>query len=130
MSVLAGSLLHAVVPATDLGRAREFYEDVLGLAPMMDTEDAVAFEARHGSMILVYLRPGGQPPESTAAGFLVDDIVSTVEELKNRGVEFEHYDMEWLQTDERGIFSLDDGSMSAWFKDSEGNIISVSQVPG
>jgi len=129
MPVLTDSPIHAVVPATNLDRAREFYRDVLGLSIQWDSQVGVMLEAGDDSAILVYPRPGGKPPESTAAGFLVDDIESAIDELTDNDVVFEQYNMERLKTNERGIAEGPDGSRSAWFKDSEGNILAVSQLP-
>lgn len=127
MSLLAENKVQVVVPATDMERAKSFYTETLGLSLAFEAEGGLGFEAGEGTGVFVYLRPGGQPAEHTIAGWEVTDVEAAVEELTGRGVTFERYDMPGLQTDERGIAEME-GSKSAWFKDSEGNIYSVNQM--
>jgi catechol 2,3-dioxygenase-like lactoylglutathione lyase family enzyme len=118
--------------AADLERAKEFYENVLGLK--VDQEEPPARELRvhaGGSMICVYERAGSVPPQNTVACFDVPDTQARVSELRGRGVVFEEYDMP-----ERGLVTIDgvaevNGRKRAWFKDSEGNtfVIGESERP-
>jgi len=62
------------------------------------------------------------------AGWLVEDVDEAVEELRERGVTFEQYDMPGLKTDERGIADIE-GVKGAWFKDPEGNILAITELP-
>ena len=127
MTILANSHLSVVVPATDLSRAKEFYQGKLGLKPAREDEQGVAFESGAGTGIFIYLRPGGQPAEHTVAGWRVSDVEAAVNELVERGVTFEIYDMPGLKTDQHGIARMGDMT-AAWFKDSEGNILSVNSM--
>jgi len=127
MTILAEVPVGVVVPATDLARAKAFYQDTLGLSLDMEDEQGLMFGAGEGTGIFVYLRPGGQPAEHTVAGWRVPDIEAAVDELGASGVEFEQYDMPGLKTNERGIADAGD-SRAAWFKDSEGNILSINEM--
>ena len=102
--MLADSRVTAVLPVVDLERARKFYEEKLGLQAG-DAPVGVMFECDH-----------------TAAGWEVDDVEKVVKDLREKGVVFEQYEM----TDEQGIATMG-GVKGAWFKDSEGNILSVVQ---
>jgi predicted enzyme related to lactoylglutathione lyase len=126
-SRLSTAPLSAVLPATDITRAAHFYEHVLGL----HTEPAplggyVFVHGGSGTRVLVYetAAPHG---EATAASFLVDDIESTVRELRGRGVVFEEYDMPGLRT-VNGIADIGPMGRAAWFKDSEGNTLSIAKM--
>jgi catechol 2,3-dioxygenase-like lactoylglutathione lyase family enzyme len=128
--MLADVRVLAILVAADIERAKRFYVDKLGLQ-MADVQgippDAALFEGSDGTMLYIYFREGGTTAEHTVAGFMVEDIESTVEALAAAGVEFEEYDMLGLKTDERGI--ADGGSVkSAWFKDSEGNILAINEM--
>ena len=107
----------------DLEKAREFYGETLGVP--VETEDGMPVlnvGAEGGTMI--YEKPDHAPATFTVLNFRVDDLESTMKELKSRGVRFEIYDMEDLKTDADGV--LTHGEMSiAWFKDPAGNILSV-----
>lgn len=127
MTILADVPVSVVVPATDMARAKAFYQDTLQLSLEMEDEQGMMFGAGGDTGVFVYLRPGGQPAEHTVAGWRVPDIEAAVDELGARGVEFEQYDMPGLQTNERGIASAGD-SRAAWFKDSEGNILSINEM--
>jgi hypothetical protein len=81
----------------------------------------------NGGQIFVYPKPDHQPATFTILNFVVNDVDEAVEELKNRGVTFEHYEGE-LSTDEKGIARGRAAGMGpdiAWFKDPAGNILSV-----
>jgi catechol 2,3-dioxygenase-like lactoylglutathione lyase family enzyme len=118
----------AILPAADIGRARAFYTDKLGLRLANDplVGDDLAFECGDGTMLYVYKKEGGTKADHTAAGWLVEDVEEAVEELREKGVVFEQYDAPGLKTDERGIAELG-GVQAAWFKDSEGNILSITE---
>ncbi|MGA9531204.1 MAG: VOC family protein [Anaerolineales bacterium] len=127
MTILSRLPVSVVVPATDIERAKAFYKDKLGLSLEMEDEGSLMLSAGEGTGLFVYLRPGGQPAEHTVAGWRVPDIESAVDELGERGVEFEQYDMPGLKTNDRGIASMEDPK-AAWFKDSEGNILSINEM--
>lgn len=114
-----------ILPAEDLQRARKFYGEVLGLSEIVSGIPGHAkFEAGLGSLVMLYERSRTKA-EHTVLEFLVEDIEQVVKELAERGVKFEQYDFEGLRTNELGIAQLGT-KQSAWFHDTEGNIISVS----
>ena len=119
--MLADSRVSAVLPVVDLERARKFYEEKLGLRAG-DAPGGVMFECGHGSQLVLYHRDSSTKADHTAAGWEVDDVEKVVKDLREKGVVFEQYEM----TDERGIATMG-GVKGAWFKDSEGNILSVVQ---
>ena len=119
----------AIVPVLavdDLDRAAAFYRDKLGLEVDRFENDPTSAIVHVGetSWLMLYTT-SFKRSEATAASFIVPDVESTVAELRDRGVEFEEYDLPGLKT-ERGIATFE-SYKTAWFKDSEGNIIAVSQ---
>jgi catechol 2,3-dioxygenase-like lactoylglutathione lyase family enzyme len=123
--ILEGAEFQATIPATDINRARGFYEGTLGLKPERVMEAGVIY--RFGSGTALFLFPGGTAGAGHTVGtWFVDDLPAAVEELRGLGVKFEEYDMPGLKT-ENGIADLGD-EFAAWFKDSEGNILAVSHL--
>ena len=125
--MLANSRVTAILPAVDLARAKEFYEKKLGLEPIDTPVAGAMFEGGQGTMLALYPRDTPTKADHTVAGWVVDDIEAVVDALKKRGVVFEQYDMPGMKTDERGIATLG-STKSAWFKDTEGNILSIFEV--
>jgi catechol 2,3-dioxygenase-like lactoylglutathione lyase family enzyme len=116
------------IAVSDMGRARDFYEGKLGLSNGVERPDGgFRYPCGEGSSIHVYPSPGnaGRSP-ATLVGFVVDEIESAVDELAANGVAFEQYDLETIKTDEKGIARLGDAK-GAWFKDPDGNILSLNQ---
>jgi catechol 2,3-dioxygenase-like lactoylglutathione lyase family enzyme len=111
-----------------MGKAREFYEGMLGLSNGKERPDGgIRYPCGAGSSLHVYPSPDNAGKSTaTLAGFEVDDIEKTVDELTAKGVTFERYDMDPIKTDETGIARLGDAK-SAWFKDPDGNILAVNQ---
>jgi catechol 2,3-dioxygenase-like lactoylglutathione lyase family enzyme len=127
---LSDCTVESLLAVSDLDRARRFYEQQLGLAPGEEELEAVRYPCAHGTRILVYLSPdnAGKSP-ATLAGWFVDDLDQTMDELASRGVSFEQYDQPGLKTDERGVF--DAGSFrAAWIKDPDGNTMALTEVSG
>jgi catechol 2,3-dioxygenase-like lactoylglutathione lyase family enzyme len=122
--------VEAVLAVSDLERARRFYEDGLGLVPGDEEEQGVRYPCGEGTRIFVYLSPenAGRSP-ATVAGWFVDDLDQTMDELASRGVRFEQYDQPGLKTDERGVFAGGD-FRAAWVKDPDGNTMAISQFGG
>jgi predicted enzyme related to lactoylglutathione lyase len=120
----------AILPAVEIQRAKKFYSEKLGLrsADMPVPADGAAFECGDCTLLYLYERAGGTKADHTVAGWLVEDIEQVVEDLRGRGVIFEEYDMPGLKTDERGI-AEGGGARSAWFKDTEGNILAITETP-
>jgi catechol 2,3-dioxygenase-like lactoylglutathione lyase family enzyme len=126
--VIGDAPLMAMLPASDIERAKQWYKDKLGLSPTEETEGGAEYVAG-GARFSVYPSAFAGTNQATAAGFEVDDLEKTVEELASHGVTFEQYDLEYLKTDERGIAGVGP-FRGAWFKDSEGNILAVSERQG
>ena len=126
---LSDSRVEAAAAVSDLDRARRFYEDQLGLAPgEEEAGQGVRYPCAEGTGIFVYLSAenAGKSP-ATLAGWFVDDLDQTMDELTSRGVVFEQYDQPGLKTDERGVF--DTGRFrAAWVKDPDGNTMAITEV--
>lgn len=116
---------HATVAVSDLGRARKFYEETLGLKPMDDRSDGVRYQTGGGTWFLVYPSQFAATAKSTYMSFEVADVEAAVKELRDRGVVFEEYDMPGLKTVD-GIAEIQ-GVKGAWFKDLDGNILAIGQ---
>jgi catechol 2,3-dioxygenase-like lactoylglutathione lyase family enzyme len=112
-----------MIAVSDLDRARKFYEETLGL----DTKDAMGgevLEVKSGdTLINVYRSEFAGTNKATALTFDVDDIESEVRELKDKGVFFERYDMPGME--QRGDLYVGEGVKTAWFKDPDGNVLSL-----
>ena len=125
---LSDCTVEPALAVSDLDRARHFFEHQLGLVPGDEEDQAVRYPCGHGTRIFIYLSPenAGKSP-ATLAGWSVDDLDRTMNELASRGVVFEQYDQPGLKTDERGVF--DGGTFTAaWIKDPDGNTMALTQV--
>jgi catechol 2,3-dioxygenase-like lactoylglutathione lyase family enzyme len=120
------SAIIAVLPAKDINRAKDFYRDKLGLEPAESLEaEGLMYRCGNGTGFLVYQTENAGTAKNTQMGWGTDDLERDVEELQGRGVVFEDYDQPGLKT-ENGIATAEWGK-SAWFLDSEGNILNISQ---
>jgi predicted enzyme related to lactoylglutathione lyase len=127
--MLAESPVIAMLPATNIDRAREFYEQILGLTVTMEIPGGFVFAAGNGTAIGVYQR-GPTKADHTVASFQVDNIEDVINALTDLGVQFEHYNMEpGPKTNNLGIAEDPSGGKAAWFKDTEGNILVLVQTP-
>jgi len=113
------------VATSDPDRARKFYRDTLGL-PLVSEElpFALVFDT-HGTMLRVTVVKQVSPPGYTVFGWQVPDIVAAAKALLRAGVQFERY--QGMEQDELGIWSSPGGAKVAWFKDPDGNTLSISQ---
>ncbi|TLV03169.1 VOC family protein [Dyadobacter luticola] len=111
----------------DLQEAKQFYGETLGLNVTEEMEGMVlGLHLAGGQEVMIYAKPDHEPATYTTLNFKVDDIETTVKELKEKGVTFESYDSPDLKTDEDNI-SRGEGPVIAWFTDPAGNILSVIQ---
>ena len=113
------------IPVANIARARRFYEEKVGLKPRQEYAGGVIYECGKGSWVFMYPSPGAGTSKASTAFWAVDDVAAEVAELKARGVVFEEYDMPGIKT-VNGI-AIGGGAKTAWFKDTEGNILAVSQ---
>ena len=113
-----------MIAVKDLDRARTFYEDTLGLKQVDDFGEG--FMLRSGdTKVSVYRSEFAGTNKATALTFDVDDVDSQVRELKDKGVSFEHYDLQGLER--QGDVYVAQGMKTAWFKDPDGNILSLME---
>ena len=113
----------------DLAKAKAFYAETLGL-PVDDEGVGMRMHLPGGGTVFAYPKDDHQPATFTILNFVVDSIDEAVDELTNRGVQFEHYE-EGPKTDEKGILRgrvLQMGPDIAWFKDPAGNTLAVLQL--
>lgn len=116
----------AAIPAQDLDRARAFYAEKLDLKPDEERSDGLLYRCGSG-MFLLFPSSGKASGDHSQLGWDTPDIEATVRELRERGVVFEEYDLPGFKTVD-GIAEID-GVRAAWFKDSEGNLLAVGQLP-
>jgi catechol 2,3-dioxygenase-like lactoylglutathione lyase family enzyme len=127
---LSDSRVGALMAVSDLDRARRFYEGQLGLVAGEEEEQGVTYPCADGTGIFIYLSPENAGTSSaTIAGWFVDDLDQTMDDLASRGVSFERYDQPGLKTDEHGVF--DAGRFrAAWFRDPDGNTMALNSPSG
>jgi catechol 2,3-dioxygenase-like lactoylglutathione lyase family enzyme len=121
------------LPAQNLERAREFYAEKLGLQPVEERQGGLLYRCGSGEFAL-FESAGGPPGGHTQMAFDVEDIRATVQQLRERGVVFEEYDLPGLTTVD-GIAEVEGnypskggkGERAAWFRDSEGNMLGIGQ---
>jgi catechol 2,3-dioxygenase-like lactoylglutathione lyase family enzyme len=113
----------ATIAVKDTKRARKFYEETLGLHPAPTRETGVLSYKTGPSTILVYESPYAGTNKATSATWVVADVDEVVRDLKEKGVSFEHYDLP--ETTRRGDVHVSGSTKVAWFKDPDGNILSV-----
>jgi catechol 2,3-dioxygenase-like lactoylglutathione lyase family enzyme len=122
--MLSFTKIIAFVPTKDAKKARPFYEGILGLHFVSEDKFALVLDA-NGIMMRVALTAEFQPQPFTIVGWEVFDIKKEVERLQGQGVRFEVYGMKGQ--DEQGIWSSPSGAKVAWFKDPDGNVLSLTQ---
>jgi catechol 2,3-dioxygenase-like lactoylglutathione lyase family enzyme len=122
--MLKNAPFYASFAVDDVPKAKEFYGRTLGVFDVAELGTGLlSLRAANGYAILIYVKPGHVPAAHTILNFPVDDIEAAVDELREAGVEFEHYDEGPTKTNEKGIATP--GPKQAWFKDPAGNILSV-----
>lgn len=117
------------LPAKDMERAKAFYKEKLDLSPTREAPEGVSYECGGGTGFMLFTSQGESRGDFTQMGFEVPDLRKAVAELKDNGVTFEQYDFPGLKTDEDGIATVGE-ELAAWFKDSEGNMIAISEMTG
>jgi len=122
--MLANKELKAFVPTVMPGKAKSFYSEILGLKLLSEDNYALEFEA-NGILLRVIIVPELKPQAFTVLGWNVDDISSIIKSLNKKGVVCGKYD--FLTQDSLGIWVSPGGSKVAWFKDPDGNILSLTE---
>jgi catechol 2,3-dioxygenase-like lactoylglutathione lyase family enzyme len=118
----------AAIAVSDMDRARGFYEGTLGLSASRELPDgSVIYQCGGGTGILVYPSGFAGTNQATYAGWEVEDFDGAMEELRGKGVTFEEYDFPGLKT-ENGVAEFGPGFKGAWFKDPDGNILSLNSM--
>ena len=117
--------MYAYIPAQDLARARRFYEEQLGFRPIDPGPHGVTYEFAGHSACFLYLTPNAGTSTASQAFWRVTDVDREIAELKSRGVSFMPYPMEGTRSPSGAVTA--GGAKSAWFKDTEGNILALVQ---
>jgi len=127
---LSNARLVANIPAQDIERAMRWYQEKLGLRPTMDLGVAGQLYQSGGVYWLIYQTSAAGTGKHTVASWVVPSIDDAMGDMRSQGVVFEDYDMgEQGPTTENGVARGPDGGASAWFTDSEGNILALTELP-
>jgi len=126
MGLSSGSVMPTIA-VEDIDRAVRFYSEQLGLTVRRLSDDPNSALVELGSDRLLLYKSTFRRGETTYASFIVDDLEECVKELRDRGVQFEEYDLPGIKT-ENGIATFGD-MKTGWFKDSEGNTLAISNEP-
>jgi catechol 2,3-dioxygenase-like lactoylglutathione lyase family enzyme len=122
--MLAESVIMAFAATADAGQAREFYCGKLGLHEIEDSPFALVLSGG-GTTLRVQKVAQVSPPPYTVLGWEVADIAATMRELAQRGIRFARFD--GLPQDDNGLWTAPDGTRVAWFRDPDGNLLSLSE---
>jgi len=122
--MLSDKKIRAFIPTIDPEKAKHFYKDTLGLTLISEDNYAMEFNA-NGTLLRVATVKTLSPHPFTVLGWDVENIVSIIESLVSKGVVFEKYN--FLEQDESDIWTSPSGAKVAWFKDSDGNLLSLTE---
>jgi predicted enzyme related to lactoylglutathione lyase len=122
--MLRNARICAYIPASNVTRARKFYEEIIGLQPREEYAGGIVYECG-GTVVFMYPTPNAGTSKASQAFWQVSDVEAEVAELKARGVKFEEYDVPGLIM--KNSIMIAGGAKTAWFKDTEGNTLAVSQ---
>jgi catechol 2,3-dioxygenase-like lactoylglutathione lyase family enzyme len=125
--VLTSAKLMAFIPTSDLAAARAFYERVLGLRYLEEDGFAVTVEAAQGIRVRLVRIENHKAVQFTILGWETPDMEKSVSELEERGVAFASFGLP--NQDARGIWTAPGGAKVAWFRDPDGNTLSLTQFP-
>lgn len=115
----------ATLAVSDINSAKKFYGETLGLKQTDENPGGVTFTSG-GGKLFVYQAPTAGTNQATCASWEVGDIESTVEDLKSKGIVFEHYDFPGSKRE--GDIHVMGSMKAAWFKDPDGNILNVGNA--
>jgi len=122
--MLTHKKLKAFVPTVKPAEAKSFYKDILGLTLLSEDNYALEFDA-NGTLLRVTIVPELTPHPFTVLGWNIEDIASTIKALNKKGVFCEKYG--FLEQDKLGVWTAPGGSKVAWFKDPDGNLLSLTE---
>jgi len=123
--MLADKKLIAFVPTVKPKESKLFYKDTLGFELVSEDNFAIVFNA-NGTLLRVTIVPEFKPQTFTIVGWNVDNIVSTIKQFNDKNIFFEQYD--FFEQDKLGIWTSPSGAKIAWFKDPDGNILSLTEL--
>jgi catechol 2,3-dioxygenase-like lactoylglutathione lyase family enzyme len=124
--MLTSATVTTMLPVVDLQRARDFYENILGLRLLGTRPDGkVVYACGGGALVALFPRAAATKAEHTAISFQVEDIAGEIAELAARGVVFEDYDMPNFKTVNH--VCVLGAEKAAWFKDPEGNVLCLHE---
>ena len=123
--MLSDAPVAPALPASDLARARAFYEQKLELSVVEENPGEVTFACGGGTVLFVYPSEFAGTNQATAAGFRVADLDAAMARMRDRGVVFEDYDLPDLKTVDHVCEFGDE--RAAWFKDPDGNVLCLHQ---
>ncbi len=123
--MLGSTKVVAFVPTRDAGKARAFYESVLGLRFVSDDGFALVFDANGIMLRVATVPPQFTPAQFTILGWQVTGIEKVAAALQEKGIQCERFG--FFEQDKLGIWTAPTGDKVAWFKDPDGNILSISQ---
>ena len=123
--MLGSESLMAFLATTNPARAKSFYQQTLGLRLIADEDHALVFDA-HGTMLRIQKVQKFAPAPHTALGWHVPDIARAVTELQAKNIAFERYP--FMEQDASGIWTAPGGAKVAWFKDPDGNLLSLTEM--
>lgn len=121
--MLGNNNSHTDIATKDIDKARHFYGDELGLKEVKREDNGDTFYQSGASFIKVYQSNSAGTNQATYMSWDVDDINDTIDELKSKGVSFEHYKMPGVTVE--GDVHVIGHERAAWFKDPDGNILCV-----
>jgi catechol 2,3-dioxygenase-like lactoylglutathione lyase family enzyme len=124
MSILTSSQIATFIAVSDAARSRDFYEGILGMTVVSEDDYAIEFDCNGTSL---RMQKGVQftAQQFTVLGWHVDDMDAAMSELRERGVVFEQYP--WMPPESNGVMTFPGGAKVAWFKDPDGNMLSLDQ---
>lgn len=125
--MLNDSTVIAMVAVKDIESAKQFYGDTLGLKQGDENKAGVTYESGAGRLF-VYAAPTAGTNQGTSATWEVSDINGAVNELRTKGIVFEHYEFPDAEHENDGAIHKMFGTKGAWFKDPDGNILGLSEV--
>jgi len=124
--MLENAPVTTILPVMDMKRARDFYENKLGLIPVgMKPDGKFVYACGGGAVIALFPKEGGSKADHTAVSFQVNNVEAAIKELKTAGVVFENYDFPGLKTVDH--VCVLGSEKAAWFKDTEGNYLCIHE---